>query len=237
MEKTPVIKCDNITMSYGSHIALSSLSFSVYEGEYICIVGENGSGKSTLIKGLLGLQHPKCGEIVLNGITAKEIGYLPQQSMMQRDFPASVKEVVLSGCLALGRWKPFYSGADKERAYKALKRLSIEDLINRPFKALSGGQRQRVLLARALCAADKMLLLDEPAAALDPAATAELYGIIRELNGQGMTVIMVSHDLDAAGNADKILHMANGCAFYGTPEQYYHSDISHHLLGGHHHDK
>ncbi len=238
MVNTPIIECENITMGYGSHIALKGLSFCVMEGEYLCVVGENGSGKSTLIKGLLGLQQPKAGSIKLNGITGRGIGYLPQQTMTQRDFPASVREVVLSGCLARGGWSPFYCAADKSRAADALASLGIPELINRSFKALSGGQRQRVLLARALCAADKLLLLDEPAAALDPIATAELYEVIDDLNKRrGMTVIMVSHDLDAARNADKILHMANGCAFFGTPEQYYHSDVSHHLLGGgHHHD-
>jgi len=238
MEKVPIIECDNITMGYGTHIALRGLSFKVMEGEYLCIVGENGSGKSTLIKGLLGLQQPKSGKIKLNEISGRGIGYLPQQTMTQRDFPASVKEVVLSGCLSRGGWSPFYSAADKKRAFNALESLGIAVLINRSFKALSGGQRQRVLLARALCAADRLLLLDEPAAVLDPPATEELYQIIGKLNKQhGMTVIMVSHDLDAAANADKILHMANGCAFFGTPEQYYHSDVSHHLLGGkHHHD-
>lgn len=233
-----IIECKNLTMGYGSHIALQNLSFSVEEGDYLCIVGENGSGKSTLIKGLLGLQQPRSGSITLNGITARGIGYLPQQSMTQRDFPASVREVVLSGCLALGGWSPFYSAADKKRMDDALKRLKISDLVNRSFKELSGGQRQRVLLARALCAADKLLLLDEPAAALDPAASAELYSVIDELNhSHKMTIIMVSHDLDAARSAGKILHMANGCAFFGTTEEYYKSDVAHHLLGReHHHD-
>lgn len=238
MERDPIIECENITMGYGSHIALKGLSFKIMDGEYLCIVGENGSGKSTLIKGLLGLQQPKSGKIKLNGVTGSGIGYLPQQTMTQRDFPASVKEVVLSGCLTHRGWSPFYSAEDKRRAADALDSLGIPELMGRSFKALSGGQRQRVLLARALCAADKLLLLDEPAAALDPLATAELYEVIDKLNKhRGMTVIMVSHDLDAARNADKILHMANGCAFFGTPEEYYHSDVSHHLLGGGcHHD-
>lgn len=231
----PIIECKNLTMGYGNHIALRDLSFSIDDGDYLCIVGENGSGKSTLIKGLLGLQPPKSGEIILNGITSRGIGYLPQQSMTQRDFPASVREVVLSGCLGLGKWRPFYSEKDKQKAKESLEKLNIYHLIDRSFKALSGGQRQRVLLARALCAADRMLLLDEPAAALDPVAAAELYSLIDELNKtHKMTIIMVSHDLDAARSADKILHMANGCAFFGTTEQYYHSDISHHLLGEEH---
>ena len=232
----PIIECKNLTMAYGSHIALRDLSFAIEAGDYLCIVGENGSGKSTLIKGLLGLQQPKEGKIILNGITHREIGYLPQQSMAQKDFPASVKEVVLSGCLSYKHRTPFYSADDKIKAAAALEKMGISDLEKRSFKALSGGQRQRVLMARALCAADRMLLLDEPAAALDPQASAELYALIGYLNKkEKMTIIMVSHDLDAAGKADKILHMANGCAFFGSTEQYYHSDVCHHLTGGGHH--
>jgi len=232
----PIIECKNLTMAYGSHIALRDLSFAIEAGDYLCIVGENGSGKSTLIKGLLGLQQPKGGKIILNGITHREIGYLPQQSMAQKDFPASVKEVVLSGCLSYKHHTPFYSADDKIKAAAALEKMGISDLEKRSFKALSGGQRQRVLMARALCAADRMLLLDEPAAALDPQASAELYALIGDLNKkEKMTIIMVSHDLDAAGKADKILHMANGCAFFGSTEQYYHSDVCHHLTGGGHH--
>ena len=232
----PIIECKNLTMAYGNLIALRDLSFSIEEGDYLCIVGENGSGKSTLIKGLLGLQQPREGEIVLNGITHREIGYLPQQSMTQKDFPASVKEVVLSGCLSYKHRTPFYSADDKIKAAAALEKMGISDLEKQSFRALSGGQRQRVLMARALCAADRMLLLDEPAAALDPQASAELYALIGDLNKkEKMTIIMVSHDLDAAGKADKILHMANGCAFFGSTEQYYHSDVCHHLTGGGHH--
>ena len=232
----PIIECKNLTMAYGSHIALRDLSFAIEAGDYLCIVGENGSGKSTLIKGLLGLQQPKEGKIILNGITHREIGYLPQQSMAQKDFPASVKEVVLSGCLSYKHRTPFYSTDDKIKAAAALEKMGISDLEKRSFRALSGGQRQRVLMARALCAADRMLLLDEPAAALDPQASAELYALIGDLNKkEKMTIIMVSHDLDAAGKADKILHMANGCAFFGSTEQYYHSDVCHHLTGGGHH--
>lgn len=228
----PMIECKNLTMSYGSHIAIENLSFSVEAGDYICIVGENGSGKSTLVKALLGLQQPRSGEIIMNGVTPREIGYLPQQSMAQRDFPASVWEVVLSGCLGASGHGPFYSVAEKARAEKALSQLGALDLKKRSFKALSGGQRQRVLLARALCATDKLLLLDEPAAALDPSAASELYSIINHLNKQhGVTILMVLHDLRAARRAGKILHMANSCAFFGPAEDYYKSDAAHRLLG------
>lgn len=228
----PMIECKNLTMSYGAQVAVRDLSFSVEAGDYICIVGENGSGKSTLVQALLGLQQPRAGEIVFNGVTPREIGYLPQQSMAQRDFPASVWEVVLSGCLGAGGYSPFYSAAQKATAEEALARLGVADLKKRSFRALSGGQRQRVLLARALCATDKLLLLDEPAAALDPAAAAELYAIIDHLNTKhGVTILMVLHDLQAARRAGKILHMDNGCAFFGPAVDYYKSDAARRLLG------
>ena len=195
-----MIECSHLTMGYGSQIAVEDLSFSVEEGDYLCIVGPNGSGKSTLLKGLLGLAQPKSGSISYHGVSPREIGYLPQQTPVQRDFPASVWEVVLSGCIGSGGWKPFYTAAQKDRAAEMLRRIGAESLCRRSFRALSGGQRQRVLLARALCAADRLLLLDEPTAALDPRASAELYDMIDHLNRRHkVTVLMVSHDL-ADGN-------------------------------------
>lgn len=229
----PMITCKNLTLSYGGHVAVDNLSFSVEAGDYLCIVGENGSGKSTLVKGLLGLQQPRSGEIIFDGLSSKEIGYLPQQSMAQRDFPASVWEVVLSGCLGADGFRPFYSAAQKARAEKALEQMGVLPLKKRSFSALSGGQRQRVLIARALCAANRLLLLDEPAASLDPAASAELYGVIERLNREhGVTILMVSHDLAAARRANKILHMASRCAFFGTVKDYYQSEAAQRLLGG-----
>ena len=198
-----MIECSHLTMGYGSQIAVEDLSFSVEEGDYLCIVGPNGSGKSTLIKGLLGLAQPKSGSISYHGVSPREIGYLPQQTPVQRDFPASVWEVVLSGCIGSGGWRPFYTAAQKDRAAEMLRRIGAENLRGRSFRALSGGQRQRVLLARALCAADRLLLLDEPAAALDPGASAELYDMIDHLNRRHkVTVLMVSHDLASVRRAN-----------------------------------
>ena len=198
-----MIECSHLTMGYGSQIAVEDLSFSVEEGDYLCIVGPNGSGKSTLLKGLLGLTQPKSGSISYHGVSPREIGYLPQQTPVQRDFPASVWEVVLSGCIGSGGWKPFYTAAQKDRAAEMLRRIGAESLCRRSFRALSGGQRQRVLLARALCAADRLLLLDEPTAALDPRASAELYDMIDHLNRRHkVTVLMVSHDLASVRRAN-----------------------------------
>ncbi len=229
----PQLECIDLGLGYDGKAIVDGLNFTVNAGDYLCIVGENGSGKSTLVKTLLSLNRPLGGEIRFSeGLSNSSIGYLPQQTEHQRDFPASVREIVLSGCLN-GRFTPFYTKEQKQRAQDALKRVGISELKNRSYRELSGGQQQRVLLARALCAADKMLLLDEPAAALDPAATAELYDLVKTLNRRdNITVIMVSHDIDAAIKyADHILHIGENI-FFGTTEQYLRSDVSARFISG-----
>ncbi len=194
-----VLECKDITLGYGNKVVANGINFSVYEGDYLCIVGENGAGKSTLIKTLLGLQKQLSGTITAGqGFTRTGIGYLPQQTLVQKDFPATVEEIVLSGCQNRLPLIPFYSKKDKERALQAMKMLEIANLKKRCYRELSGGQQQRVLLARALCAADNVLLLDEPVTGLDPSVTEELYSIIQNLNKKGMTIIMVTHDVKAA---------------------------------------
>lgn len=230
-----VLSCENLCLAYENKIAVSGLSFSLEAGEYLCIVGENGSGKSTLIKALLGLKQPKSGKISLSdGVKHTEIGYLPQQTPAQKDFPASVWEVVLSGCLNAKGIISFYTRKDRQRAMENLEKLGISDLKNACYRELSGGQQQRVLLARALCATRKMLLLDEPVTGLDPIATAEFYSLIRDLNKKdGVTVIMVSHDLHAAiENADKILQLRCEPLYYGPAAGYAESEPGKKLLGG-----
>ncbi len=217
------LSCENITLSYEGIDVVSNLSFDVQRGEYLCIVGENGSGKSTLIKGILGFVKASGGRILYgDGITRNEIGYLPQQTSKQRDFPASVWEVVLSGCLNKMGIRPFYSKKEKERAVLNLRKLGIEKLRTRPYNELSGGQQQRVLLARALCAAESLLVLDEPVSGLDPIVTADMYELIYKLNREEhMTIIMVSHDMKGAlSYADKVLHMRHDGYFFGTMEEY-----------------
>ncbi len=217
-----LIHCEGLTLSYDSRPVLTDLTFSVEPGDCLCIAGENGTGKSTLIRALLGLKAPSRGQIRYgDGLTATRIGYLPQRTDAQKDFPASVWEVVLSGRLNhLGR-SPFYRRADKEAASRELRRLHITDLKDRSFAELSGGQQQRVLLARALCAAEQLLLLDEPVAGLDPVATAELYDAVKDLRREGMTVIMVSHDLLAAlHHATKVLWLRNDGYTLCTPEEF-----------------
>ena len=195
-----IIECKQLGFAYEGVQVLEDVNFSLNAGDYLCVVGENGSGKSTLIKGLLGLKAPDTGSVVYgDGLKKAEIGYLPQQTEVQRDFPASVREVVLSGCLSRCGLRPFYSRQDRLRAAKIMDRLGISHLSGESYRYLSGGQQQRVLLARALCATEKMLLLDEPVAGLDPAATAEMYDIIGKLNKEeGITVIMISHDITQA---------------------------------------
>ena len=218
----PQIQCTDLTLGYGSQEILSGLSFEVSAGDYLCIVGENGSGKSTLMKTLLGLTKPLSGSIVFGGgVTSRTIGYLPQQTDVQRDFPASVREIVISGCLGRDGFRPFYSKADKALAERSMERMNIAALSRRCYRELSGGQQQRVLLARALCATEKLLLLDEPVAGLDPKVTAEMYGLIESLNkNDGVTVIMISHDIDnSLPYASHILHIGNEL-FFGTKKEY-----------------
>ena len=218
----PQIKCTDLTLGYGSQEILSHLSFEVNAGDYLCIVGENGSGKTTLMKTLLGLTKPLKGSIEFSdGVTARTIGYLPQQTDVQRDFPASVREIVLSGCLGHDGFRPFYNKADKALAARSMERMNITDLSRRCYRELSGGQQQRVLLARALCATEKILLLDEPVAGLDPKVTAEMYGLIESLKqADGVTVIMISHDVDKALlYASHILHIGSDI-FFGTKDEF-----------------
>ena len=228
-----ILSCRDVTVTYDSKIAVDHVSFEVNEGEYVCIVGENGSGKSTLLKSILGLVPLKCGSVSFGPeVHRKRLGYLPRQTNIQKDFPASVYEVVLSGCLNRRGLKPFYSKADKEQAVQHMERLGIGDFKKRSFSALSGGQQQRVLLARALCATDKLLLLDEPVTGLDPLVTEELYQLIEQLNRDlGVTIIMVSHDISSATQyADKILHISQSLLFYGDTESYINTELGKRFL-------
>ena len=220
------LTCENVSLGYDNKTILSNLSFSVNSGDYLCIVGENGSGKSTLMRTMLGLQKPMSGEISLgDGLKKGEIGYLPQQTDVQKNFPASVKEIVLSGCQARAGLRPFYNNQEKEMAANAMKKMRIEEFSKRCYRELSGGQQQRVLLARALCATQKILLLDEPVSGLDPKVMAEMYELISGLNKEGITIIMISHDIDVAiSEASHILHICDK-PFFGTKEEYLKSEL------------
>lgn len=216
------LTCQNLTVGYDGRAVLQGLNFEVNAGNYLCIVGENGSGKSTLMKTILGLQAPISGTILTgDGLRKNEIGYLPQQTQVQKDFPASVREIVLSGCQGRCGSRPFYSKEEKQLAEENIGKMGIGSLAKRCYRELSGGQQQRVLLARALCATRKMLLLDEPVSGLDPRVTAEMYGLIERLNREeGITVIMISHDLSAALRyASHILHIGDA-VFFGTKADY-----------------
>lgn len=233
-----LIECKNLYLGYEDGAIIENLSFFAEVGDYLCIVGENGSGKSTLVKTLLGLITPLKGNIeYLKGLNSKEIGYLPQQSAIQRDFPSSVMEVVISGCL--NRHKGFfgYTKAEKSRAMESLIKLGMESRAKDSYQDLSGGQQQRVLLARALMATEKLVLLDEPVTGLDPKAASDLYAIIRKLNEEGITVLMVTHDIHPALNdAKTILHLSQESYFFGNKEEYFASELGKRFLkeAGHH---
>ncbi|MDR1691972.1 MAG: ABC transporter ATP-binding protein [Oscillospiraceae bacterium] len=216
-----LLTCSHLTLGYEGNPVLSDLSFSVDAGDYLCIVGENGSGKTTLMKTLLKLKTPVSGRIAMgDGLKQADIGYLPQQTAVQRDFPASVREIVLSGCLNRRGFRPFYSADEKKRAEERMTRLGVGHLAKRCYRELSGGQQQRVLLARALCAAGRVLLLDEPAAGLDPQASEEMYALIKALNGEGVTILMISHDTAASlPYATHVLHIGTPL-FFGTAGEY-----------------
>ena len=219
----PLLTCRDLSLGYEGRPVAEHISFSVTPGDYLCIVGENGSGKSTLVKTLLGLQPHLGGTIERSAALRRTaIGYLPQQTPVQRDFPATVGEIVLSGFLAKAGLRPFYTKQEKALAAEKMERLGITALKKHCYRELSGGQQQRVLLARALCATDTMLLLDEPVAGLDPKVTQEMYELIEDLNQRDrITILMVSHDISAVlGYATHILHVMHGSCFFGTTEEY-----------------
>lgn len=218
----PLISCNKLTIGFEDRVLYRDLSFDINSGDYLFVIGENGAGKTTLMKTLLGLKKLLGGEIkVSSGLKLSDIGYLPQQTVVQRDFPASVFEIVISGFAGKSGLKPFYSAEQKKTAIDNMDKLGIADLKNKCYRELSGGQQQRVLLARTLCAASKVLLLDEPVAGLDPYVTEEFYELIRKLNEEGITIIMISHDITAAKKyASHVLHITDEPTFM-TKRQYF----------------
>ncbi len=216
-----LLTIENLSLGYDGKPIVEGLNFTVNEGDYLCIVGENGSGKSTLMKTLLHLKEPLGGSIQIgDGLQKNEIGYLPQQTIVQKDFPASVREIVLSGCQGRCGLRPFYNKEERKLVEKNMERMGITALADHCYRELSGGQQQRVLLARALCATRRVLLLDEPVSGLDPKVTAEMYALIEKLNKEDLTIIMISHDIDAAIRyASHILHIG-ASLFFGTKEEY-----------------
>jgi zinc transport system ATP-binding protein len=231
-----VVCCQDACFGYDGHIVVRELNFTVHKGDYLCIVGENGSGKSTLVKGILRLISPMRGSIVFGAEFGKNgVGYLSQQTAAKKDFPAGVYEIVVSGNAGTMGLRPFYSRKEKQAAEENMRRLGINGLRERCFRELSGGQQRRVLLARALCASRNLLVLDEPAAGLDPLVTSDVYALLKNINQEmGVTIIMVSHDIEAAAKyAHSILHVKNKQCFFGSAEEYPQSDAGRELYVRH----
>lgn len=216
-----MIKCENLSLGYDGKAIVENLNFEINEGDYLCVIGENGVGKSTLIKTLLKLIKPVAGEVIYNeNLVPTEIGYLSQQQQLLKDFPAAVFEIVISGCQSKVGIRPFYNKIEKQSANENIKRLGLSDFTKRSFSELSGGQQQRVLLARALMAGQRLMILDEPVTGLDPQASQNMYDIINDLNKNGMTIVMISHDVNAALEyATKVLYIGEEI-FFGTTLEY-----------------
>lgn len=230
------LRCENISVGYEDGIVVSDVSFELNRGDYVCIVGENGAGKSSLLKGILGLAKIQGGKLEYgDGMSRADVGYLPQQKDYQKNFPATVKEVVMSGFLNKMGLRPYYNRAERAKAMEILSDFGMADYVRASFGSLSGGQKQRVLLARAMCATDKLLLLDEPTTGLDPVATEELYELLKRLNREKKTtILMVSHDLNkAVSDAGLILHVnkRSGCGYFGPADKYLDSEAARHFLG------
>lgn len=230
------LRCENISVGYEDGIVVSDVSFELNRGDYVCIVGENGAGKSSLLKGILGLAKIQGGKLEYgDGMSRADVGYLPQQKDYQKNFPATVKEVVMSGFLNKMGLRPYYNRAEKAKAMEILSDFGMADYVRASFGSLSGGQKQRVLLARAMCATDKLLLLDEPTTGLDPVATEELYELLKRLNREKKTtILMVSHDINkAVSDAGLILHVnkRSGCGYFGPADKYLDSEAARHFLG------
>lgn len=231
----PLLKCEHVDFGYEKYDVVKDVSLEICQGDYLCIVGENGSGKSTLMKGLLGLLKPTGGSLMVSDdLKRSGIGYLPQQTPAQKDFPATVQEVVISGCLGKRGNRPFYSKKERETAAVNMERLGITDLRKSCYRDLSGGQKQRTLIARALCATDRLLILDEPITGLDPSTTQDFYRVIRHLNREEqVAVLMVSHDIqNIVAQANKILHLKQSVLFYGSVEDYKQAECGREFLGG-----
>ena len=231
----PLLKCEHVDFGYENYDVVKDVSLEICQGDYLCIVGENGSGKSTLMKGLLGLLKPTGGSLMVSDdLKRSGIGYLPQQTPAQKDFPATVQEVVISGCLGKRGTRPFYSKKERETAAVNMERLGITDLRKSCYRDLSGGQKQRTLIARALCATDRLLILDEPITGLDPSTTQDFYRVIRHLNREEqVAVLMVSHDIqNIVAQANKILHLKQSVLFYGSVEDYKQAECGREFLGG-----
>ena len=207
-----ILECKNLVIGYENRVVLKGINFEINDGEYVCLFGDNGSGKSTLVKTILGLNSKLKGEInFAKDVSQRSIGYLPQHNDNLTDFPASVYEVVRSGCLNRVGFRPFYNKSEIKRTREMLKVLEIENLENRSFSELSGGQQQRVSIGRALISRPDIILADEPTGNLDSKASREIMDLLRLSNEKyGQTIIMITHDMNLAKTADRIITLEDG---------------------------
>ena len=224
-----LIECKKLNIGYGNKVVCKDINLTIEKGQYVCVVGENGCGKSTLLKTILGLNKAVSGKVIFDdNFKSSSIGYMPQQSEIQRDFPATVYEIIMSGFLGQMKFRPFYNKAEKEKANKIMQELDIADLAKKSFKELSGGQQQRVFLARALCATDEVLVMDEPVNALDSKAIRKFYSLIKKLNvDNGLTIIMVTHNIDKVIKyATDVVYLKNKMEFAGKKEEFLQSEYA-----------
>ena len=237
---TSIIECEHVSFRYTEEDVLEDVSFTVQPGEYIGVIGSNGSGKTTLLKILLGLLQSTEGGVKLFGVPIaefrdwKKIGYIPQ-SVFRGDmnFPATAQEIVESGhheAHALGL-RPFRK-AGCYKVMAALKRVDIAHVANKRIGELSGGERQRVFIARALVSDPELLVLDEPTIGVDAATEEKFYHFLEDLNRSGMTIVLISHDLEAiAREVKKVLCLNRRVISYGTPGSLQSADVLKELYG------
>lgn len=219
----PLIEFKDLCIGYEHKVIIKNINLEINDGEYVCVFGDNGVGKTTFLKTILGLIPPLSGSIIIEDtFNKKEVGYLPQRMQLKPEFPASCFEIVLSGCVNRLKIWPFYRKSHRDLAIEKMKLLGVANLKDKPFRVLSGGQQQRILLARALCATDRLLILDEPFTGLDYHAAKSLYDLLEKINKQlNVTIIVVSHFMeDILAYSTKVVHLSKEEVFCGTPEQY-----------------
>jgi ABC-type Mn2+/Zn2+ transport system ATPase subunit len=225
----PVVRFEGVCVDRQGRRVLEDISFSLRAGHFLGVVGPNGAGKTTLLRAMLGLVPIAAGHIEVFGRppggASPEVGYVPQRHAVAPSFPATVRDVVMMGRLPRLGWLGRPSAADRDSVARSLARVGMQDRADRPIGRLSGGEQRRAMLAQALCASQKLLVLDEPTIGLDLPAEQSFYALLRSLKEElGLTVIAVSHDLVAlAAEADELVCINRTMHVHGNPEEVVHS--------------